>query len=186
MNASVNNTFTNKEQAVTNLQRYLRRLSFERDATGATGIPRPPIDGIFDSDTENAVSEFQRVMGLPQTGIADKTTWDMIFEEYMRVTEGDRLAQGLFIFPDSPKNYTISKGDALTLVRILQLLLLELRAIYDIFEDITENGIYDDKTESAIRDFQASNLLPVTGEVDKNTWNRIVREYANLSTREDS
>ena len=150
-----------------------------------SGMPRPPIDGIFESDTENAVASFQRANGLPETGVADKETWDRIFEEYMRVTENERLAQGLFIFPDAPIGYTISKGDALTLVRILQLLLLELRAIYDIFEDITENGIFDDKTETAIRDFQAANLLPVTGEVDKRTWNRIVREYANLALREE-
>lgn len=180
-NTSVNNTAINKMQAVSNLQRYLRQLSFEEDMSD---MPRPPIDGIFDSDTENAVASFQRARGLVETGIADKETWDRIFEEYMRVTENERLAQGLFIFPDSPIDYTISKGDALTLVRILQLLLLELRAIYDIFEDVTENGIFDDKTETAIKDFQSANLLPITGEVDKNTWNRIVREYANLALRE--
>lgn len=180
-NTSVNNTALNRPEAITNLQRYLRRLSFE-DA--AYDIPRPPIDGIFDRDTENAIIRFQGANGLPVTGVADKQTWDMIFEEYMRVTEAERLAQGLFIFPDAPSDYAISLGDALTLVRILQLLLLELRAVYDIFADITESGVFDSATEQAIREFQAANLLPVTGQVDKATWNRIVREYANLNLRE--
>ena len=180
-NTSVNNTAINKTEAVTNLQRYLRRLSFE---DGDYDLPRPPIDGIFDRDTENAVRRFQGEMGLPVTGVADKTTWDMIFGEYMRVTEAERLAEGLFIFPDTPSDYAISLGDALTLVRILQLLMLELRAVYDIFEDITESGVFDDSTEQAVRQFQSANLLPVTGKVDKATWNRIVREYANLAPRE--
>ena len=182
MNMAVNTTAINKEEAVTNLQRYLRRLSFEY---GAADMPRPPVDGIFDTHTENALIAFQRQMGLPQTGVANKETWDRLFEEYMRVTEAERLAQGLFIFPDSPVNYAISRGDALTLVRILQLLLLELRVIYDVFEDITENGVFDEKTEAAVKEFQAANLLPVTGEVDRRTWNRIVREYANLALREE-
>ena len=181
MNDMTFNVAVNKAQAVTNLQKYLRRLSFEDEFYD---IPRPPIDGIFDSVTEDAVSDFQRKNGLAVTGVADKETWDRIFGEYMRVTENERMAQGLFIFPDTPEGYTISRGDALTLVRILQLLLLELRLTYDVFEDVTENGIYDERTEKAIRDFQRANLLPVTGEVDKKTWNRIVREYANLELRD--
>ena len=181
MNTSVNTTAINKEEAVTNLQRYLRRLSFEYDMPN---MPRPPIDGIFDTDTENALIAFQRQMGLPATGVADKETWDKLFLEYMRVTEAERLAQGLSIFPDTPKDYAISQGDTLTLVRILQLLLLELSLTYDIFEDITENGVFDEKTEAAVKKFQAANLLPITGEVDRRTWNRIVREYTNLALRE--
>lgn len=182
MNDQIYNTAMNKEQAVTNLQRYLRRLSFEDEFYD---LARPPIDGIFDTATEDAVAYFQRANGLPVTGVANKETWDRIFSEYLRVTQAQRLSEGLFIFPDAPVDYAISRGDALTLVRILQLLLLELRATYDIFEDIIENGIYDDRTEIAIREFQRANLLPVTGEVDKNTWNRIVREYSNLNLREE-
>lgn len=182
MNNSINTTPMNKKEAVTNLQRYLRRLSFEDEFYD---IARPPIDGIFNTATEDAVAYFQKQNGLSVTGVADKETWDKIFSEYMRVTEAQRLSEGLFIFPDAPVDYTISRGDALTLVRILQLLLLELRVTYDIFEDIIENGIYDDRTEIAIREFQRANLLPVTGEVDKRTWNRIVREYSNLNSREE-
>ena len=183
MNNSIRNTPKNKSEAVTNLQKYLRRLSFEDEFYFDN--PRPPIDGIFDSATENAVAYFQSKNGLGVTGIADKATWDKIFSEYLRVTEEQRLSEGLFIFPDAPADYTISRGDALTLVRILQLILLELRVTYDVFEGITENGIYDERTEKAIREFQIANQLPATGNVDKNTWNRIVREYSNLGKREE-
>ena len=78
----------------------------------------------------------------------------------------------------------MSAGDTLTLVRIIQLLLLELRATYDIFEDVSESGTFDARTQQAIRDFQEINGLSPTGEVDEATWNRIVREYANLQKRE--
>ena len=182
MNNTASNTQVNRAQAVTNLQRYLRRLSFEEEPIS---YQRPPIDGIYDSATEDAVANFQRRHGIPATGIADKLTWDMIFQEYLRVTEEERFSKELSIFPDAPTDYAISRGDALTLVRILQLLLLELRVTYDAFEDIVENGIFDDRTEAAIKEFQQANLLPVTGEVDRATWNRIIREYANLALRGD-
>lgn len=169
----------NQKQAVTNLQRYLRRLSYEYPE-----VVRVPIDGIFDDATRDALSEFQGIKGLPVTGVADKRTWDSLFSEYKRITEDERNIQGLYPFPDLPRDYTVSLGDTLTLVRIIQILLSELKVTYDIFEDIAESGTFDDKTQEAVRQFQLINGLPATGEVNKATWNRIVREYSNLKNRD--
>ncbi len=177
-NTNLNNDTSrplNEEQAITNLQRYLRRLSYE-----GLGGNRVPIDGIFDRDTRDALMLFQQNIGLPATGIADKQTWDMLYKEYQRVTDEEKNSRGLFLFPKKPTDYEVTLGDTLFLVNIIQLLLLELRATYDIFEDIVESGTYDEATEKAIRDFQRINLLPETGKVDEATWNRIVREYSNL------
>ena len=170
----------NEKQAIINLQKYLRRVSFDR-----SGGNTVPLDGIFDTATKKALEDFQRSAGLPVTGIADKQTWDILFEEYMHQTKNERESGGLYIFPQTPENYTVSLGDTLTLVRIIQLLLLELRAAYDIFEDVTESGTFDVGTKEAIKAFQRINGLPPTGEVDETTWNRIVREYANLEKREN-
>lgn len=38
-------------------------------------IIAPTHTGIFDKETENALSEFQKLAGLPQTGELDKITW---------------------------------------------------------------------------------------------------------------
>ena len=169
---------TNQKEAISNLQRYLRRLSY-----GGLEGDRAPIDGIFDTATRNALIRFQQSVGLPETGIADKLTWDTLFDEYSRAVRSEKESLGLFIFPSSPKNYEVSPGEAWLLVNMIQLLLLELRAVYGIFEDITESGVYDKATEDAIREFQRINLLPETGRVDETTWNRIVREYSNLSSQ---
>ncbi len=170
-------TQLNRAEAVTNLQRYLRALSYME-----TGENPVPIDGIFDDATRSALMSFQRDAGLPETGVADKLTWDTLFAEYLAATEIDRGRRGLYFFPQNPRGYEVVSGDTLTLVRIIQLLLSELSVVYDIFEDIVESGTFDAKTERAIRDFQQINGLPVTGRVDERTWNRIVREYTNLSS----
>lgn len=51
-----------------------------------TAIPTIAVDGIFGEGTQNAVREFQRVFGLPQTGIVDYPTWYKIQEIYVGVT----------------------------------------------------------------------------------------------------
>ncbi len=165
----------NRREAVTNLQRYLRELSYGTDGTNTV-----PLDGIYDTATRDALTDFQRQMGLPATGIADKRTWDTLFDEYLEATQTARSRRGLYFFPQTPLGYEVSPGDTLTLVRIIQLLLQELRVTYDIFEDVVESGTYDAATEQAIYDFQRIHGLPETGRVDEMTWNAIVREYGNL------
>ena len=165
----------NQSEAITNIQRYLRRLSYE----GLEGR-RVPIDGIYDTDTREAVLRFQSNMGIEPTGIVDKRTWDTLFDEYLRVTEDERQARGLYLFPQRPEDYEVSLGEEWLLVRVIQLLLMELRATYGFLEDVVESGVYDEETERAIKAFQRANLLEETGRVDEGTWNRIVREYSNL------
>ena len=40
------------------------------------------IDGIFGSNTANAVIAAQRRFGLPQTGVVDAATWDEIYDQF--------------------------------------------------------------------------------------------------------
>ena len=45
-------------------------------------LSAPPITGQFDAITEDAVSIFQRLSGLPETGIVDKITWKHLALQY--------------------------------------------------------------------------------------------------------
>ncbi|MBQ7381375.1 MAG: peptidoglycan-binding protein, partial [Clostridia bacterium] len=38
-------------------------------------------------------------------------------------------------------------------------------------------GIYDEPTANAIREFQMRSLLPMTGKVNKETWDYLVEAY---------
>lgn len=44
------------------------------------------------------------------------------------------------------------------------------------------SGIYDDETRNAVKDFQKRYSLPVTGEVDKTTWDTLHSVYALASS----
>ncbi|MFR8139161.1 MAG: peptidoglycan-binding domain-containing protein, partial [Blautia hansenii] len=43
-------------------------------------------DGIYGEATQNAVREFQRIFGLPATGVVDYPTWYEIQDIYVGVT----------------------------------------------------------------------------------------------------
>ena len=163
--------FTERD-AIRALQTYLRRLSYMDESSISV-----PIDGIFEDSTQEAVRQFQRKNGLPETGFADRETWDAIYKAYLEELDRIALPDPIIPFPSFPTDYKIVSGEESFLVAIVQHMLVELSIIYDTFDDVRIDGIYDSTTEKAIRDFQERNFLSPTGEVDKATWNALSRIY---------
>lgn len=162
----------NLQDAIFNLQKYLRAISFADE-----NILRPPLDGIFDSATEDSVRSFQARRGLNANGIVDKATWDAIYSEY----EALALAEELPFFPSSPTNYAAKLGEESAFVAIVQILLRELSSVYDAFEEVEPTGIYDRATEQAIRELQRASGLFVSGELDRATYRRLLYDFRSHS-----
>lgn len=167
---------SNEKDAIRNLQRYLKQLSYTDES-----ITSPPIDGIFDTVTENSLRAFQRRSALPESGVADRETWNRLYDEYLRSLEENAVPEQLSLFPRTPAGYSLSLGDEFYLVSIIQLLLNELRIIYDSFIPLVVSGIFDEATEANIIDFQKKNQLPATGRVDRATWDRIARSFGDYA-----
>ena len=166
--------FTEKD-AIKNLQTYLRAQTLVDSS-----FPQVPIDGIFDTQTKNALIEFQIRNNLVPTGVADRTTWELLYTQYLEILQNTSLPEALIPFPSYPSNYTIKKGEKSFLVAVLQYMLNEIGIIYNVFDALEINGEYDEATENIIRDFQERNGITPTGEVDRQTWGLIARIY-NLS-----
>lgn len=66
---------------VMQMQEQLNRIAINYPA-----LPTIAADGIYGPATENAVRTFQRIFGLPQTGIVDYRTWYKISEIYVGVS----------------------------------------------------------------------------------------------------
>ncbi len=66
---------------VLQIQQQLNRI-----AQNYPAIPRIAADGIYGTNTANAVRVFQRVFNLPQSGIVDYPTWYKISEIYVGVS----------------------------------------------------------------------------------------------------
>ncbi|MBQ8140996.1 MAG: peptidoglycan-binding protein [Clostridia bacterium] len=165
-----------ERDAVTNLQRYLRQLSYTEKS-----IPPLPIDGIFENATREALIAFQRLYSLSPSGVADRETWNKLYEEYLKSISKNQAPRMLDLFPRVPDDYSLRRGDEYFLVNTVQFLLNELRIIYDSFIPLVISGIFDEATETNVMDFQKKNKLDATGRVDKETWNKIIEAYENYA-----
>ncbi|MFD3155513.1 peptidoglycan-binding protein [Haloimpatiens sp. FM7330] len=67
---------------VRTVQKYLNRISENYPA-----IPKVIVDGLYGEKTKESVSTFQKIFGLPVSGIVDYSTWYKISDIYVGVTK---------------------------------------------------------------------------------------------------
>ena len=163
--------YTEKE-AIRNIQKYLRQLSYADE-----DIPSVPIDGIFESATEEALRAFQIKNGLEATGIADRETFDMLYESYLNSIARFSPPKEFSPFLRRPEGDELTLGDVSFAVASVQFLLNEVSAIIDLLEPIEIDGIFGERTERAVSSFQSAEGLPVNGRVDKRSWDALVDVY---------
>ena len=161
----------NEREAIRNIQRYLRQLSYHDES-----INPVPIDGIWESDTSRAVASFQRNNGLPVTGTVDRATWDKLKESYDESVAQNSPTVPIFLFPRTPNDYSLGIGEKGFLNDAVQYLLNELSVIY-FFPGFKISDTYDNNTAEAVRDFQRRNSIPQSGRVDRETWDALATQH---------
>lgn len=164
------------EQPIRSLQTMLRVLS-ERDDRYQSIVP----DGIYGQSTISAISNFQRLHGLPVTGVTDQNTWERIVAEYEQALIHVIEAQPLEIILNP--NEVLRRGDESPYLYVAQALLLVLSKVYASIAPPNQNGILDEATSDALSSFQALSGLPMNGELDKITWKQLALHFplaANL------
>ena len=112
--------------------------------------------------TREAVSGFQDKRGIDPTGVVDRETWRRL----VRMTEEPTHDQLFNVLHPGPA--ILSRGDSGEEVRDLQARLVSIQWL---FGDVT--GSYDAATVEAVRGFQRKREIPVTGEVDQRTLDRL-------------
>ena len=164
------------QQPVRSLQTMLRVLA-EHDDRYVTIVP----DGIYGQTTMAAVSNFQQIHGLPVTGVADQDTWEAVVRNYepalVLVTEAQPVE--IILNP----NEVLRRGDASPYLRVAQALLWVLSEAYSSIGRPGQSGVLDAATSDSLSSFQALNGLPMTGELDKITWQQLALHFplaANL------
>ena len=167
--------YENEAQATAYLQRYLRQLSYHHPE-----ITPPPIDGIFERDTEESLKDFQAMVGLPVTGRADRRTWDALYAMYRASIAENEPPRTVAILPFVAGEILLQKGDEGFTINVLQYMLRELGESLAELEEVEITGIFDDKTARAVRLFRAQNGLPEGETVDLVTWNTLVDRFNRL------
>jgi len=125
------------------LQRRLKDLGYYTIA----------VDGIFGSGTERAVRHFQRINGLPKTGVADNATQQLLYSSSAKAADSG--------YADDYKELSRSKyyhPAVVPLQRRLKALGYEVGSV---------DGYFGSRTQRAVREFQRRNGLRVTGVADE-------------------
>ena len=157
-------------QPVRSLQTMLRVIA-ENDELQPSVIP----DGIYGPQTVTAVSTFQRRNGLPVTGVTDQDTWDRIVAVYEPALISVGPVQPLEIILE-PRQ-VIRQGESNPNIYLVQAMLIVLSETYGSITAPAVTGVLDIPTANALSEFQVLTLLPVTGELDRETWKNLALQY---------
>ena len=157
--------------AVRTLQYYLSVIAYFNG-----NLEPVPLSGYFDSGTVDAVERFQRFYGLPETGVVDNATWNVISRIYIETVAA--LPQGYEgnnakLYP----GYFLTEGMRNENVRDLQTYISLISKNINEIPDVSVTGFFGEQTENAVSTIQRLYGIPVSGAVGPVTWYTIAREY---------
>lgn len=161
------------------VQQRLNRISQNYPA-----IPKiNNLDGIYDTNTENAVREFQEIFNMPVTGAVDRATWYRILYIYNGVKSLNELVSEGLRYEDVEKQFsdTLEIGSSGREVEILQYYLRFISAFENSVPRIAVSGNFDEATAAALRAFQTNYGLEPTGVSDIVTWEELYDVYRGFA-----
>ena len=126
------------------------------------GLHSEVVTNRYDAETRAGVATFQRRHGPDTGGVVDERTWTKLLS---LTTEPTSEALHNIYTPGRP---LLERGDQGMWVRQVQARLQQVR-----WYDAKVSGRYTGKTVTAVEGFQAKRKIPVTGQVDRRTLDRL-------------
>ena len=156
---------------VRNVQYFLNVIAYFNPE-----IPMVQASGVFNQALENQVKAFERFYGLNPDGVVDFRTFQTIRNVYNDIREN--LPEGYAgstakLFP----GYVLTPGLQNDDVREFQTYLNVVGQNIQAIPVVPVTGYFGPETENAVRIFQESYGLPVTGTVGAPTWDAVAKEY---------
>lgn len=138
--------------------------------------------GLFDERTEEAVRTFQRIFDLTVDGRVGRETWYATLRLYTAVKRLSELSSEGLSVEEVERLFesTLSEGSTGRSVRELQYLFDFIAEFVVTLPAVQIDGIFGPRTRGAVERFQEVYGLPVTGVVDKGTWDVLFRVYSGI------
>ena len=137
------------------------------------------ITGVYDAQTERSVRSFQRVYGLPVTGIVDEATWDDIYRAYAGIAASLPVEDAEWI-PLLYPGFVLQEGLTSEYVRVLQQYLTYIHRSIPAIPEVRDTGYFGPVTKAAVTAFQRWAGLTPNGAVGAVTWDGIAGLYSDL------
>lgn len=158
----------------------IKNLQYYLAVVGAYYQSVQPVDitGYFGEQTEISVKSFQKVFGLPETGVVDRKTWNDLYRAYLGIIESIPLNEGddIVLYP----GIVLKEGMTNEYIRILQNYLSYIHETYPTIPAVNTTGYFGPLTKASVTAFQRQSGLSPNGLVNANTWNEIANQYSVL------
>ena len=160
---------------VRTVQRQLNRIGQNYPAVS----PYLEADGLFGTETEEAVRNFQKIFDLEEDGVVGKATWYKIKAIFAAVKGLAELQGEGLRYDEVDRIYTtaVGPGDSGTPTEVVQYYLSLISYFDPTLPAVYITGTYDENTENAVRLFQKANGLNADGIVGRDTWNALTAAY---------
>ena len=139
----------------TTVKSVQKRLNSQMKLTGRNRIP---VDGTYGTSSIRAVKKFQKSLGLNQSGVVDRATWD---------------ALGLANRPDLG---VLRVGTRSASVKSLQTALGRV-----LKKKITPTGVFTTSLANDVKTYQRRAQMKASGRVGPQTWTSLMVTVARLS-----
>lgn len=140
------------------------------------GSPDVLPDGIHGEKTTQAITKFQLNNAIEPSGNADFETLDAISRKYNDVLVNRSRPAHIHFF-EIDEIPSLKKGDNSDAVVLVQMFFRKLSRDFLGYSVTEISGVFDDLTEGNVKEFQRINLLNQSGEVNRETWDRIAVYY---------
>lgn len=134
------------------------------------------ITGEYNTETSASVRSFQQTYGLPQTGIADRRTWNDIYRAYEGILNSNPPQPCARLYP----NELLREGVTSENVRYLQQYLTFIAQFDDNINAVADTGYFGPLTKAAVQAFQREYGLTANGQVGPVTWDAISGIYSEM------
>ncbi len=161
----------------------LAQIRLNRISRNFPNIPKIyPVNGIFNTTTENAVRRFQETFELEADGIIGKQTWYRILTIFNAVKRLSELNSEGLTLDEIPTQYPeqLSIGMSGAYVRVLQYYLDYVAQYVNTVPSVEIDGVFGEATRQAVIEFQKTYGLNADGVVGERTWNLLYNTYLGL------
>lgn len=138
------------------------------------------IDGYFDEETREALTNFQRLYSLEPTGISDEETWNRLYDFYAgilgTIPPSENGVEQTIPYP----GFSLQLGSTGDYVRLFQQYINVISDVYPQIPKVTEDGIFGTQTRDAVYALQNTFGLSIDGIVGAETWNTAADIYNDI------
>lgn len=138
--------------------------------------------GFYGEETEEAVRKFQEIFDLPQTGTVGRETWYATLRVYSAVKRLSELSSEGLTVEDVERLFesVLSEGSIGRSVRELQYLIDFIAEFVTTVPTVQVDGIFGPRTRESVERIQEVYGQPVTGVVNRDTWDLLFRIYSGI------